>query len=75
MSMPATEVTTAERIKMKKRSFYYKVIRLMVTPFETIINDERHFPDVNSARAYARSTPDNLKAVIFRLQRDGIIII
>ena len=60
---------------MKKRSFYYKVIRLVVTALETTIADERHFPDVVSARAYARATPNDMKAFIFRLQRDGIILI
>ena len=60
---------------MKKRSFYYIVLRLLVDPLESVIKDERHFPTVTEAREYARSTPNNMKAVIFRLQRDGIIII
>ena len=60
---------------MKKRSFYYIVLRLLVDPLESVIKDERHFPTVTEAREYARSKPNNMKAVIFRLQRDGIIII
>ncbi len=60
---------------MKRRSFYYTVLRLLVSPFETIIEDERHFSTVTEARKYARATPNNLQAVIFRLQRDGIMLI
>ena len=60
---------------MKKRSFYYIVLRLLVDPLESAIKDERHFPDVTSARAYARSTPEDMKAVIFRLRRDGIMAV
>lgn len=58
-----------------KKSFYYKVVRLMVTSFETTLEDERHFPDVKSARAYARQTPDGLRAFVFRMNADSVMIV
>lgn len=58
-----------------KKSFYYKVVRLMVTAFETTLEDERHFPDVKSAREYARQTPEGLTAFIFRMNRDSVILL
>ena len=58
-----------------KKNFFYTVIRLTVTEFETIVSDERHFADVGSARAFARQTPSDLKAIIFRLSRDRVMLI
>ena len=58
-----------------KKSFYYKVIRLMVTALETTIADERHFPDVVSARAFARETPASLRAFIFRMNTDSVMVV
>lgn len=58
-----------------KKSFFYKVVRLMVTAFETTLEDERHFPDVKSAREYARQTPAGLRAFIFRLSADSVKVV
>ena len=60
---------------MKKRSFYYIVLRLLVDPLESAIKDERHFPDVTAARAYARSTPEGLRAFIFRMSADSVMVV
>ena len=58
-----------------KRSFYYIVLRLLVDPLESAIKDERHFPDVTSARTYARSTPEGLRAFIFRMSADSVMVV
>ena len=58
-----------------KKSFFYKVVRLMVDPIETTVADERHFPDVVSARTYARQTPAGLRAFIFRLSADSVKVV
>ena len=58
-----------------RRSFYYKVVRLLVDPLESVIKDERHFPTVTEARDYARQTPDGLRAFIFRMSADSVMIV
>ncbi len=60
---------------MKKRSFYYIVLRLLVDPLESVIKDERHFPTVTEARTYARQTPDGLRAFVFRMNADSVMIV
>ena len=58
-----------------KKNFFYKVVRLAVDPIETTVADERHFPDVKSARTFARETPAGLRAFIFRMSADSVMIV
>lgn len=53
---------------------YYKVVILRVTAFETIVEDERHFPTKEQAYAFATDHSD-LTPLVIQMKDNAVRIL